>query len=219
MLILGYDPSNQTSYIVEGGRSGEPKPLTGYSPLRTALVNASKSGTIEEKVKFEVDYDDPENERIDIDETVIDVQSMKTFLQQKGVIQNFFFSDGNVLEEYLDPQNPCFAPKLAAAINAWIEVTHNKDSTKGKTPKQALEKWLRENANQYGLTKEDGSLNETGIQEISKISNWKPEGGATKTPTLGIVQENPPTLQKSRELKVFGIKPEKSVDWGDDIPF
>jgi hypothetical protein len=44
--------------------------------------------------------------------------------------------------------------------------------------KQALDVWLGLHANEFGLTKEDGNPNETGIQEIAKIANWDTLGGA-----------------------------------------
>ncbi len=37
-------------------------------------------------------------------------------------------------------------------------------------------------ASEYGLTKEDGSPNEQGIDEVAKVANWKPGGGVAKTP-------------------------------------
>ena len=52
----------------------------------------------------------------------------------------------------------------------------------GKTPKQALLKWLGEHAAEFELAGEDGKPNESGIEEIAKVANWKPEGGAPKTP-------------------------------------
>jgi hypothetical protein len=52
----------------------------------------------------------------------------------------------------------------------------------GKTPKQALTKWLRENASRYGLSGDDGAPNETGIEEVAKVANWQPSGGAPRTP-------------------------------------
>ena len=51
-----------------------------------------------------------------------------------------------------------------------------------KTVKQALVIWLRQNANRFGLTKEDGNPNEQGIEEVAKIANWDATGGAPKTP-------------------------------------
>lgn len=80
--------------------------------------------------------------------------------------------------DYLDPQNPRYAPKLAAAVRAWQSVT----DAGGKHPKQALAKWLREHAAEYGLTDDEGKPNETGIEEAAKVANWQPGGGAPKTP-------------------------------------
>ena len=71
---------------------------------------------------------------------------------------------------------------IAAAIRAWEHVTTNQMLLEGKTPKQALEKWLRENARDYGLTKDDGKPNELGITDAAKVANWKMDGGAPKTP-------------------------------------
>jgi hypothetical protein len=35
---------------------------------------------------------------------------------------------------------------------------------------------------EFGLTKEDGSPNEQGIDDVAKIANWDTRGGAPKTP-------------------------------------
>jgi hypothetical protein len=71
---------------------------------------------------------------------------------------------------------------LAAAISAWQVVNADMDLIKGTTVKKVLLKWLRKNADRFGLTKEDGSPNEQGIEEIAKIANWDSKGGAPKTP-------------------------------------
>ena len=52
----------------------------------------------------------------------------------------------------------------------------------GKHPKQALDKWLREHAAEFGLTDDEGKLNEQGIEDAAKVANWQPGGGAPKTP-------------------------------------
>jgi hypothetical protein len=51
----------------------------------------------------------------------------------------------------------------------------------GKHPKGALSKWLREHAAELGLSDDDGKPNETGIEEVAKVANWQPGGGAPKT--------------------------------------
>ena len=68
-----------------------------------------------------------------------------------------------------------------AAVLAW-RATENESAIGGKSPKQALMKWLREHAADFGLTDEDGKPNETGIEEAAKVANWQPMGGAPKTP-------------------------------------
>ncbi|WP_186308572.1 hypothetical protein [Paraburkholderia sp. BCC1885] len=49
--------------------------------------------------------------------------------------------------------------------------------------KDAIRKWLREHAAEFDLTNEDGNPNETGIDEVAKVANWQPSGGAPKTPS------------------------------------
>jgi hypothetical protein len=84
-----------------------------------------------------------------------------------------------VAQDYLDPKHPRYAPKLAAAVCAWLATD---GATSGKSPKQALTKWLREHASNFGLTDDEGKINETGIEEAAKVANWQPLGGAPKTP-------------------------------------
>jgi hypothetical protein len=109
--------------------------------------------------------------------TMIDVDDLRGWIESKGIRTGFFFSRVTADPDYLDPQNLRYAPKLAAAIGAWQAVT----DPKGKHPKQAIGKWLRENAATFGLTDDDGKVNETGIDEIAKVANWQPGGGAPRT--------------------------------------
>lgn len=94
------------------------------------------------------------------------------------------YSDSPTLTEtpgppaYLDPEHPRYAPKLAAAVSAWLAV----EGHAGMSPKAALEKWLNDNANAFGLVNEAGKPNATGIEECAKVANWRMTGGASKTP-------------------------------------
>ncbi len=101
-----------------------------------------------------------------------------TWLSGRGVRTGFFFSDATDAPDYLDPKNPRYTPKLAAAVRAWQAVT----DPGGKHPKQALEKWLREHAAEFGLTDDDGNPVTKAMDECSTVANWKPGGGAPKTP-------------------------------------
>jgi hypothetical protein len=80
---------------------------------------------------------------------------------------------------YRDITHDRFAPKLAAAIDAWESVT----DPQGRHPKQALVKWLTDNAAKLGLWDNDnGRPNKTAIEEAAKVANWKDRGGAPRTP-------------------------------------
>ena len=114
--------------------------------------------------------------------TTVLVEDLKVWLKGRGFNKGFFFPQASDTPDFLDQFHKNYAPKLAAAIRAWQAVNTDPDLMKGKTVKQALLKWLRKNADQFGLTKDDGNPNEQGIDEIAKISNWATKGGAPKTP-------------------------------------
>lgn len=221
MLTLGYDPENQNSYDIQNHNKC-PIPQ-GYGALKTAIVNALVAGQIEGSVA-EQTFDGRGNELyapcVDIDDSTICVQSLKAFLKERGFSEGFFFPEGNISEQYFDSQSIYYAPKLAAAVNAWKTITENSELLNGKTPKQAMQKWLRENANKYGLTKDDGSPNETGIEEICKVANWQTGGGAARTPvTPPLVNDSSPPTGKPQKLKVFGVSQDLPFSVDDEIPF
>lgn len=112
------------------------------------------------------------------DKTTIDCEDLKTWLAGRGFREGFFFPDESPSEDYLNPNHPRYAPKLAAAVIAWKSVEEHD----GRSVKQAIEKWVRENATTFGLTDDDGRQNEKGIEEVTKVANWNPLGGAAKTP-------------------------------------
>lgn len=118
-------------------------------------------------------------DKLDPSETLVDVEDLRSWLVLRGVRSEFFFPDAVDAPDYLDPSHPRYAPKLAAAVHAWQAATN----LGGKHPRQVLMKLLRESAANYpGLTDDEGKLNETGIEEAAKVANWKPTGGAPKTP-------------------------------------
>jgi hypothetical protein len=112
----------------------------------------------------------------------IEVDSLREWLAGRGLKSGFFFPDKYDLGDYLNPRHPRYAPKLAAAVLAW-QATGDKAATSGKSPKQALMKWLRGHAADFGMTDDDGAPSETAIEEVAKVANWQPVGGAPKTPT------------------------------------
>lgn len=183
LLILGRDPGITPANFFERSSAAE-KPQ-GYDAVKYAISNALIAGSIK-GVHFAlidnafrgVDSRDAPG-TTDIDLSTVEVSSLRAWLQSRGFKSGFFFPDSTDAPDYLDKSHPRYAPKLAAAVNAWLSVT----ATNGKHPKGALTKWLRENAATYGLTDEDGKLNDNGVEECAKVANWQPTGGAPKTPT------------------------------------
>ena len=110
--------------------------------------------------------------------TTVLVDDLRDWLASRGIKTGFFFPKAPDAPDYLDPANPRYAPKLAAAVQAWRAVT----DPGGKHPKQGLLKWLREHAAEFWLSDDEGNPNEQGIEECAKVANWQPGGGAPKTP-------------------------------------
>ena len=212
LLIAGYEPSH---YAEKHVRVIE-KEVLHFLPIKTALLAA-----IEEFEEFGkiVWIDDEYNNRwIDFDDSFVRVKALRTFLSQKNVADNYFSDPREGIPGYLQPDHPRYAPQLAAALEAWLAVSVA-DDLNGKTPKQAIEKWLRENAAKFGMTNEDGIANESAIERIARICNWQPQGGAPATPSPDSV--NPPTIEDKSLIRI--APPVKSLpqsfDLDDDIPF
>ena len=179
LLILGQSPGK----LVDVERWNFEKRPRGYEAAKTAIRNALRSGKIKGTIEQDVTNGfngDPEpiSGTVNLYSSRVLVESLRAWLADRGFRQGFFFPERTETPDYLDPANPRYAPKLAAAVQAWLVVTE----TGGKTPKQALSKWLREHAAGFDLTDEDGTPNETGIEETAKVANWQPGGGAPKTP-------------------------------------
>lgn len=183
LLIVGCDPSSDANYVE--GWSPENRPA-GYEAAKTAISNALKRGAIQGDWVKETEYDINGNfdgwkdGTIVLQESQVEVYSLRNWLAERGIKAGFFFPDDTAAPDYLDPRHPRYAPKLAAAVKAWQAA--ESESLSGRSPKQALVKWLRQNAAKYGLSDEDGKPNETGIEEAAKVANWQPGGGAPKTP-------------------------------------
>jgi hypothetical protein len=110
------------------------------------------------------------------------VEDLRTWLRLRGINTGFFFPSPEAEPDYLSASHPNYSAKLAAAIEAWKAVSANAELRRGKSVKQALIVWLRQHANEFGLTKDDGNPNEQGIEDVAKIANWDTKGGAPKTP-------------------------------------
>jgi hypothetical protein len=199
LLIVGCDPSESQEYVMNWDASKRP---IGFDAAMAALTHAILAerlpATIRRSARERGWNEEPEeDENIGHDSrarqiiyksdpnwsiSTVAVDDLRTWLRARALKSGFFFAEEGESVDYLDAQNPHYSPKLAAAIGAWQAVSRDSTQTRGKTVKQAIAIWLRRNADRFGLTKDDGSPNEQGIEEVSKIANWDTKGGAPKTP-------------------------------------
>jgi len=182
LLIVGKDPSGVQESIDHQQSSNRPK---GYDAAKAALINSINGKRLAAKVVHTVDDDGFSRGGPDWHQTTIMVEDLRVWLRDRGIKTGFFFPAPEVGPDYLSEFNPNYSPKLAAAIGAWKAVSADTELRRGKSVKQALNVWLRQHANEFGLTKEDGNPNEQGIEDVAKIANWDTKGGAPRTPSDG----------------------------------
>lgn len=183
LLIVSEDPS-KNDYVENWDMDKRP---TGYEAAKTAISNALRRGGIEGKLIpfYETDINGnfcgDIQDSINVKESRVDVESLRAWLRSRGIQSGFFFPTASDAPDYLNSNHPRYAPKLAAAVQAWLAVGDDAGKN-GKSVKSSLEKWLREHAANYKLSDDEGKPNETGINECAKVANWQDKGGAPKTP-------------------------------------
>ena len=118
--------------------------------------------------------------------TLISIRTLQEWLWIRDFDNTIFGPYPRPRRDYSQKFDKHYAPKLAAAMDAWTAVTTDPKRLRGKSPKQALETWLTENAGAYGLLNKDGTPNKTGIEEVAKVANWNQNGGAPRTPTASL---------------------------------
>ena len=181
-LIVGVDPDSEAGVKSRDWRNDE-RP-SGYGAAVQAITAKLRDGVIKGEHFQEIDTDingNPVGEidgSTDIDRSTVNADSVAKWLQSKGCRSGFFFPDGVVEPDYMNVNDARYAPKLAATVRAWEAVT----DPKGKSPKQALAKWLREHAAEFGQSDDDGVPINQAMEECSAVANWQPKGGAGKTP-------------------------------------
>jgi hypothetical protein len=178
LLICGYGPAE----FEEDRADHWPKEVSrDISPFLNAIMNAARSQKLQfTPVRYENSYS---SDDIDWTSSTVDIESLCEWLRRRNFKDGFFVGRDDHVDKISDPSGEHYAPKLAAAVRAWNEVTADPTGLNRKTPKKALEIWLRKHANEYGLAGKDGNPNELGIEEICKVANWKLGGGASPTPT------------------------------------
>jgi hypothetical protein len=216
LLVAGYNPSEYQTV--------ESEPLNrqpmGYDGAKHALISGVRSGTIEGHLKLEDSGDAGWDSYVYNHHSVVNVESLKEWLILKNVIRHFFFFPEVKISEFLDKDHPRYSPKLAAAVTVWNWCS-DEAKLEGKTPKQAVQKWLRKHAAEYGICDDDGKPNESVVASISQIVNWQTKGGAPRTPSRESTKEKPINLKV--QMSVPDRSKEKANGWpyemDDDIPF
>lgn len=176
LLMAGYDPGHlgtlrQSDWPREARDAAE--------PYLTAIINA----VLEQKIAYTPVYPgDFDDSAIDWFLSRVEIGGFREWLISRNYRDSFFIGADAEVDPLLDEASEFYAPKLAAAVQAWREVTADPDALRGRSPKQAIEIWLRHHANKYGLLDERGNPIKQAVSDISKVANWKPEGGATPTP-------------------------------------
>lgn len=183
LLIVGIEPNSATG--INCHNKVPNRQPDGYAVLLQALGSGLAKGTLtgERIPRCEVDTNGNEYVEVagsvDVERSTVERASLVKWLADRGHRTGFFFPDADTgTPDYLNPAHPRYSGKLAAAVRAWESVTDP-----GKTsPKQALEKWLNEHAARFGMTNDDGMPVKQAVAECAKVANWKPDGGAPKTP-------------------------------------
>ena len=221
LLICGHNPTNLQDSVHCSNKNYP----DGYVAIKHALSSATKSEILkarETKIFYERDGD----YYIDDDLALLNVDDLKKWLFSNGIRKHFFFFPEEPEGEFLSRKHPRYSPKLAAAVRAWQAMED--ESLHAKTPKQSVKKWLRLHSTEYGLSDDDGKPMESAIEEIAKIVNWNPKGGAPSTPN-GLGSSQPTASLSTRDGldENFAVLSEKeymggqsdSVGLDEEIPF
>lgn len=187
-LIIGVDPE-ETGMHFNWEQSDELNRLefkhspNGYMATRNAIMSALRSGIIDGHHHIESDING--NEWVEIKNSYVKVDSLKSWLEHKGFNRGFFFQNDEVIEDYLHKSNPYYSAKLAASVAVWKAVSGDpKLKNNGKSIKTNMINWLTGHAAEFDLIKDDGEINNNAIDnQVAMVANWDKLGGSPKTPT------------------------------------
>ena len=194
LLIVGCDPQDyddvETNDVKDRPRDYEAfkqalskDVLTGKLRTAVAVRKAERYFQLTSQLMDEDEVSKLIPKEIDLNKTAILHSSLRYWLAEHGIKPKFFFPIDVTKPDYSNPNNEFYCNRLFAAVSAWEAVIKDKSLYQHTTPKQALIKWLQDNADKFGLVKPNGELKGHTIMQLASIANWKPNGGASETPT------------------------------------
>lgn len=175
LLVIGEDPASEVGTYCESWRPAD-RPR-GYEAAKQGIGNALSSGTLKGQQVEQPQYDPVGTQvgtipgTLDVDLSTVDRESLVDWLTRRGFRTGFFFPEKTVeaVPDYLDPLNERYAPKLAAAVQAWLAT----GGSISKPPRQALVIWLREHAVTFGLSDAEGLPKEEEIDQTATVAVWQ----------------------------------------------
>ena len=213
LLICGYDPT-ELQNKVRYERESKPE---GFVAILHALSSATKGGLLDYRESRVINDNDGEY-YVDDDLALIHVEKLKAWMKAKGLREHFFFFPEEPEGEFLSKSHPRYSPKLAAAVRAWLAM--DDESLHEKTPKQSAIVWLRRHSAEFDLNDKEGKLKDGTIEEIAKIVNWNPKGGAPATPSeLGSEEPKAGNKPSAPSNEMFSVLTEKTPGQENENPF
>jgi len=186
-LIAGYEPicvewkGQEADYFKDENNHTENEGIKRVNVAFLALLGAVKSEILQADIVIVDDGLHGEPETI-WSETTIKAIDLKTWLRSKGMTKGFFFpEEQSEVPGYMNPDHPLYSNTLSAAVRVW-EAMQDPGLREGKAVKSAMMGWLEANYKSLGLTRKDGGMSGSAIEDVAKIANWNKVGGATKTP-------------------------------------
>lgn len=180
LLVLDIEPQGVANTIENNNEANQPD---GYRAVKAGILAGLKSKSLKGWLNHPEHTDfhgnlSQDDTRYDLHTSYVEVESLIAWLRSRGFSTGYFFSDDPQHHGLKDMNHPRYAPKLAAAVEAWE--SYDEESNAPGTAKQKLAKWLRLHAAKYGLTDDDGKPRETVIEQLATIANWATKGGAPK---------------------------------------
>jgi len=127
LLIAGYDPCD---FEADQPHKWPGEVKRDISPYLNALKNAARG---ERFVFNPVRYENYSGSEIDWDTSTINIDSLCDWLRARNFPDGFFIASREEVDSLANPLGAFYAPKLAAAVRAWHEVTTNPEALNGKS--------------------------------------------------------------------------------------